>query len=122
MLKRVFLAMALLRMRLPCPGGDSPFDGKWKANVVRPAPASAIRRWRLRLAITSEGKVSGSMQIQDAGESPIEWGFVKGDLITFKVKMPFNNATAHFCLPRKNRWRSASILAAARKTSLWDVW
>ena len=93
MLKRVFLVIAMLG----CASyalADSPFDGKWKANVVRPAPAA-----NQMLAITlntSEGKVTGSMQIQDAGESPIEWGIVKGDLITFKVKMPFNNTMATF--------------------------
>jgi hypothetical protein len=73
---------------------DSSFDGKWTANVVRPAPAG-----NQTLAITlntKEGKVTGSMIIQGAGESPIEWGIVKGDLITFKVKMPFNDTTAIF--------------------------
>lgn len=73
---------------------DSSFDGKWTADVVRPAPAG-----NQTLAITlntKEGKVTGSMIIQGAGESPIEWGIVKGDLITFKVKMPFNNTTAIF--------------------------
>jgi hypothetical protein len=73
---------------------QSAFDGKWTANVVRPAPAGPQT-----LAITlntKEGKVTGSMMIQGAGESPIEWGIVKGDLITFKVKMPFNDTTAIF--------------------------
>jgi hypothetical protein len=73
---------------------QSPFDGKWTAEVVRPAPAG-----NQTLAITlntREGKVTGSMLIQAAGESPIEWGIIKGDLITFKVQMPFNNTTAIF--------------------------
>lgn len=73
---------------------DSNFDGKWTAEVVRPAPAG-----NQTLAITlntNQGKVTGSMLIQGAGESPIEWGIIKGDLITFKVKMPFNNTTATF--------------------------
>jgi hypothetical protein len=73
---------------------DGPFDGKWTAEVVRPAPAG-----NQTLAITlntKEGKVTGSMLIQGGGESPIEWGIVKGDLITFKVKMPFNNTTTTF--------------------------
>jgi hypothetical protein len=73
---------------------EGSFDGKWTAEVVRPAPAT-----KQTLAITlntKEGKVTGSMLIQDAGESPIEWGIVKGDLITFKVKMPFQNTTAIF--------------------------
>ena len=73
---------------------DSAFDGKWNAEVVRPAPAG-----NQTLAITlnsKEGRVSGSMLIQGGGESPIEWGIIKGDLITFKVKMPFNDTTAVF--------------------------
>ena len=42
---------------------------------------------------TTQGKVSGSMIIQDVPDpAPIDWGMVKGDLITFKVKMPFGNA------------------------------
>jgi hypothetical protein len=73
---------------------DSTFDGKWTAEVVRPAPAG-----NQTLAITlntKEGKVTGSMLIQGAGESPIEWGIIKGDLITFKVKMPFSDTIATF--------------------------
>jgi hypothetical protein len=73
---------------------DSAFDGRWTAEVVRPAPAG-----NRTLAITlntKEGKVTGSMLIQCGGESPIEWGIIKGDLITFKVQMPFNNRTAIF--------------------------
>jgi hypothetical protein len=27
---------------------------------------------------------------------PIEWGIIKGDLITFKVKMPLNDTTGIF--------------------------
>jgi hypothetical protein len=73
---------------------DSTFDGKWTAEVVRPAPAG---NQTLGITLnTKEGKVTGSMLIQGAGESPIEWGIVKGDLITFKVKMPFNDTTAIF--------------------------
>jgi hypothetical protein len=67
---------------------DSARDGRWAAEVVRPAPAG-----NRTLAITlntKEGKVTGLMLIQGAGESPIEWGIIKGDLITFKVQMPFN--------------------------------
>ncbi len=64
-----------------------PFDGKWTAHVVRPAPAG-----NQDLAITlnsTEGKVTGTLAIQGGPESAIEWGFIKGDLIAFKVKMPF---------------------------------
>ena len=71
-----------------------PFDGKWTAHVVRPAPAGPQD---LTITLnTNEGKVSGSMAIQGGAESPIEWGMVKGDLIAFKVKMPFQDGTQTF--------------------------
>lgn len=72
----------------------TPFDGMWTAEVVRPAPAS-IQNLAITLN-TKEGKVTGSILIQGGGESPIDWGIIKGDLITFKVKMPFNDTTAIF--------------------------
>jgi hypothetical protein len=73
---------------------DSNFDGKWTAEVVRPAPAG---NQTLAISLnTKEGKVTGSMLIQGTGESPIEWGIIKGDLVTFKVKMPFNDTTNTF--------------------------
>jgi hypothetical protein len=73
---------------------DGPFDGKWTAEVVRPAPAG-IQNLAITLN-TKEGKVTGSILIQGGGESAIDWGIIKGDLITFKVKMPFNDTTAIF--------------------------
>ena len=93
MLQRLFLLIAMFGFASYALA-DTPFDGKWTANVVRPAPAG---NQSLTITLnTTEGKVSGSMLIQDAGEAPIEWGMVKGDLITFKVKMPFNNTMAVF--------------------------
>jgi hypothetical protein len=71
-----------------------PFDGKWNAHVVRPAPAGPQD---LIITLTSaEGKAAGSLAIQGGPESPIEWGMIKGDLIAFKVKMPFQNGTQTF--------------------------
>jgi hypothetical protein len=71
------------------------FEGKWTAEVIRPAPAG-----NQTLAITlknTEGKVSGSMMISGVPEeASIDWGIVKGDLITFKVKMPFQSTSATF--------------------------
>jgi len=71
---------------------DSTFDGKWTADIVRPAPAA-----NQILAITlnaKKGNVTGSILIQGGEKSPIEWGFIKGDMITFKVKMPYFDTTA----------------------------
>lgn len=65
----------------------TPFDGNWTARVVR-----AAGNQDLTIALTTtDGKVTGTLGIVGGGESPIEWGIVKGDLITFKVKMPFQN-------------------------------
>ena len=63
------------------------FDGRWTARVVRPAPADAADQG---------GKVTGSVAIKGGMESKIDWGFVKGDLITFKVRMPFNDQVVPF--------------------------
>ena len=94
MLKRLLLTIVILGFSSVAVA-DSAFDGKWTADVVRPAPAG---NQTLTITFTtSEGKVTGSMMIQGvAGEAPIDWGMVKGDLITFKVKMPFQNTTAEF--------------------------
>lgn len=71
-----------------------PFDGTWTAHVVRPAPAGPQD---LTIRLTSdEGKVTGSIAIQGGGQSPIEWGMVKGDVIVFRVKMPFQDRTETF--------------------------
>ena len=70
----------------------TPFDGAWTARVVR-----AAGNQDLTIALTTtDGKVTGTLGIAGGGESPIEWGIVKGDLITFKVKMPFQNGQQTF--------------------------
>ena len=70
--------------------GQSAFDGKWTAQVVRPAPNPSQN---LTITLKSDaGKVSGSVVGADPLDSPIEWGYIKSDLITFKVKMQVANA------------------------------
>jgi hypothetical protein len=62
-------------------------------------PCDEARAGPQDLAITlkaDEGKVTGSIAIQGGGESRIEWGMVKGDLIVFKLKMPFQDRTETF--------------------------
>jgi hypothetical protein len=71
-----------------------PFDGTWSAHVMRPAPAGP-QDLTITLS-TNEGKVTGSIAIQGGGQSPIDWGIVKGDLIVFKLKMPFQDRTETF--------------------------
>jgi hypothetical protein len=89
----LFLMMILI-IAASAAFAQSPFDGTWTADVVRPAPAPA-QHLTITLA-TDKGKVTGKMAIQGASESEIEWGIIKGDLITFKVKLPFGNATTTF--------------------------
>ncbi len=69
--------------------GQNAFDGKWTAEVKRPAP-NPTQNLTITLK-TEAGKVSGSVVGADPADSPIEWGFVKGDLITFKVRMQVAN-------------------------------
>jgi len=70
--------------------GQSAFDGKWTGEVVRPAPNP---NQNLTITLKSDnGKISGSIVGADPGETPIDWGFIKGDLITFKTKMMVANA------------------------------
>lgn len=72
-----------------------PFDGKWAATVVRPAPAGN-QVLSITLKTDEAAKVTGSLAIQGGPESPIEWGMMKGDLITFKVRMPFQDRSEVF--------------------------
>lgn len=92
-IKQTLLAVVILTAAT-CAFGDSAFDGKWTAEVIRPSPAP---KQTLSITLNTEkGKVSGTIAIQGGAESPIEWGIVKGDLITFRVKLPFNNAMVPF--------------------------
>ena len=69
--------------------GQSGFDGKWTGEVIRPAPNP---NQNLTITLKSDnGKISGSIIGADPGETPIDWGFIKGDLITFKTKMMVAN-------------------------------
>ena len=93
MLKHLLLTIAVFGFA-SCAFADSAFDGKWTADVVRPAP---LAKQNLAITLnTSEGKVTGSMLVQDFGDAAIEWGIIKGDLITFKVKMPLGNVVTTF--------------------------
>ena len=70
---------------------QSAFDGKWTAQVVRPAP-NPNQNLTIMLKSDAAGRVTGSVVGADPVDSPIEWGYVKSDLITFKVKMQVGNA------------------------------
>ena len=72
-----------------------PFDGTWNVHLTGPPPA-VPQDLTITLKTDEGGKVTGSVAIQGGAETPIEWGIVKGDLITFKVKLPFQNAPTTF--------------------------
>jgi hypothetical protein len=93
MLKRLLLTFVVLGFISPV-FADGPFDGKWTADVVRPAPAGP-QTLAFNFAVT-EGKVTGTFAIQGTDTVPIDWGMTKGDVIAFKVKMAFNNAPTTF--------------------------
>jgi hypothetical protein len=66
----------------------SPFDGKWAGTFIRSA-AAGNQDVTIALNTDQGGKVTGSMTLQGVtGEVPIEWGYVKDDLITFRVRVP----------------------------------
>ena len=74
----------------------SPFDGKWTGTFLRPAPAGD-QNVTIELNTDAGGKVTGSMTLQGVtGDVPIEWGFVKDDVITYRVRVPGQNGSVLF--------------------------
>ena len=63
----------------------SPFDGKWAGTFIRPAPAG-----NQDVTITLNTDQGGN------GKVPIEWGYVKDDLITYRIKVPGQNGAVLF--------------------------
>jgi hypothetical protein len=81
----------------------SPFDGRWTATFLRPAPAGN-QNVTITLKTDDSGRVTGTMTVEGtAGEFPIEWGFVKDDLITYKVRVPGPNGILLFVYMGKIR-------------------
>src|SRR5687767_2958846 len=64
------------------------FDGKW-------TDEAGTEKLTFTLTTNEAGKVAGTIALEGV-ETPIEWGFVKGDLITFRVKRVFQGAPAPF--------------------------
>jgi hypothetical protein len=92
---KILMASALLMLPAAYALADSPFDGTWTAEVVRPAPAPK-QDLTITLSTDDKGKVTGKIAIAGGPTSDIDWGFVKGDLITFRVMLPFGKATVEF--------------------------
>ena len=67
----------------------SPFDGTWSAHVA----GLSIGDQDLTIVLTSDddGRVTGSLAGQSDAELTIVWGFVKGDVIVFKVDVSMAN-------------------------------
>ena len=81
----------------------SPFDGAWSGTFLRPPPAGN-QDVTITLRTDDGGKVTGTMTLQGvAGEVPIEWGFVKDDLITYRVRVPGPNGVLLFVYVGKIR-------------------
>lgn len=73
-----------------------PFDGRWSVQLTGPAPQAVVQNLTITLKTDDAARVTGSVAIQGGAETPIEWGMIKGDVITFKVKLPFQNGTTTF--------------------------
>lgn len=67
----------------------TPFDGKWAAEA-------GTEKLTITLAVQEGGKVTGGIALDGGADTPIEWGFVKGDLIAFRVKRVFQGAPQPF--------------------------
>jgi hypothetical protein len=67
----------------------TPFDGTWSADTGN-------EKLTITLAVNEGGKVTGNIAMQGGGDTPIEWGFVKGDLITFRVQRVFQGSPQPF--------------------------
>jgi hypothetical protein len=83
--------------------GASPFDGKWAGPFLRPAPAGN-QDVTITLNTDEGGRVTGAMTLQGVtGEVPIEWGFVKDDVIIYRVRVSGPNGVILFVYVGKIR-------------------
>ncbi|MEQ1607480.1 MAG: hypothetical protein ABL956_00670 [Hyphomonadaceae bacterium] len=83
-MKAVMIGLALL-LGAPACFAASPFDGKWTGVFNRPQPAGDQA---VTISVTTDdmGRVSGVMTLAGVtGEVPIDWGYVKDDLIVYKI-------------------------------------
>ena len=94
-MRAVFLSICMSLCAVLC-SAATPFDGKWEGTFFRQAPAGN-QDVTITLNTDQGGKVTGSMTLQGVnGEVPIEWGYVKDDLITYRVKVPGQNGVVLF--------------------------
>ena len=101
-MRTVVLAACIWLCAAVC-SAASPFDGKWAGPFIRSA-AAGNQDVTITLRTDQGGKVTGSMTLQGVqGEVPIEWGFVKDDLITYRVRVPGQNGIVLFVYVGKIR-------------------
>lgn len=84
---RAFVIVALLMIAATV-SAATPFDGRWAAEA-------GTEKLTITLTVGEGGKVTGSIAL-DGAVTPIEWGFVKGDLITFRVQRVFQGSPRPF--------------------------
>jgi hypothetical protein len=88
MMKRVIVLCVCVWLYAGVCSAATAFDGKWAAEA-------GTEKLTITL-VTGEGnKVSGTIALEGV-ETPIEWGFVKTDLIVFKVKRVFQGSPQPF--------------------------
>jgi hypothetical protein len=94
-MKTASLGLCLWLCAATC-SAASPFDGKWTGTFIRSA-AAGNQDVTISLVTDQGGKVTGSMTLQGVNaEVPIEWGYVKDDLITYRVSVPGPNGVVLF--------------------------
>jgi len=67
---------------------QTPFDGKWTGQAGTENLTFTFT--------TTEGKVTGTVALEGGAVTPIDWGFVKSDLMVFKVMRPFQGTPRPF--------------------------
>ena len=67
----------------------SAFDGKWSA-------VAGTEKLTITLTTGEGSKVTGMIALEGGANTLIEWGFVKGDLIVFKVMREFQGTPRPF--------------------------
>lgn len=83
-MKAVILGFALSLGATACLAA-SPFDGKWTGVFNRPPP-TGDQAVTIQVNTDDMGRVTGAMTLAGVtGEVPIDWGYVKDDLIVYKI-------------------------------------
>jgi hypothetical protein len=94
MMRAVMFGLGFWLMAAMC-SAESAFDGKWTGTFFRPTGGN--QDVTITIRTDQGGRVTGSMTLQGVdGEVPIQWGYVKDDLITYRVKVPGQAGTLLF--------------------------